>query len=160
MQHALRCFVRLVRLILGPDSVSDDKTACGSTLCVLGVDITISNKGFRCRPSRDKAERWRNMIVEALECDKLRPGDASKLAGRLSWACSQLFRKFGRAMLRVLFDQRTRHDGTVSPELRRALKWWSKVRFLLQACARVVSWVFVLGSSVRHCRTARVGCTC
>ena len=36
-------------------------------------------------------------------------------------------RKLGRAMLRPLYDQKTRIDGCMSPELRRALLWWINV---------------------------------
>ena len=30
----------------------------------------------------------------------LLPGDASKLAGKLAWGCSHMFKRFARAMLR------------------------------------------------------------
>lgn len=36
-------------------------------------------------------------------------------------------RKLGRAMLRPIFDQKTRRDGHMSPELRRALIWWVEI---------------------------------
>ena len=38
-----------------------------------------------------------------------------------------MFRRLGRAMLRPLFDQKTRRDGRMSCELRRALMWWKTV---------------------------------
>ena len=120
----MQCFVRLLRLLLGPDAVSDDKTEWGLTLCILGVDISMSERGFQFRPSREKCLRWRACIETALAESRLLPGAASKLAGRLSWACSQLFHRFGRATLRALFDQRTLRCGSMSPELRRCLKWW------------------------------------
>jgi len=52
--------------------------------------------------------RWTKEIERALDAGRLAPGAASKLAGKLSWAVSYTFRRFGRAMLRPLFDQRTR----------------------------------------------------
>ena len=74
---------------------------------------------------------------------RLLPGDASKLAGKLSWGCSNAFKRFGRAMLRLvvglvrkplvcvfcrpLFDQVCRKDGSVDVELEAALEWWYKV---------------------------------
>ena len=38
-----------------------------------------------------------------------------------------MFRRLGRAALRAVFDQKSRHDGRLSPELVRALKWWLDV---------------------------------
>ena len=127
VEHGMQCFVRLVRLLLGPGSVADDKTAWGCGLDVLGVDIEMSQRGFTFRPSAEKRVRWRANIQAALNEHRRLPGAASKLAGRLSWACSRLFHRFGRATLRAIFDQKSRHSGDLSPELRRCLQWWLDV---------------------------------
>ena len=37
VEHALSCFVRLVRAILGPGSVSDEKIEFGRQLVILGI---------------------------------------------------------------------------------------------------------------------------
>ena len=37
MQHALECVARLVRILLGPTAVAEEKLACGMRLDVLGV---------------------------------------------------------------------------------------------------------------------------
>ena len=121
LEHALQVFARLVRILLGPEAIAEQKLECGPSLCVLGVDIAIGKRGFKCRPAVKKVDRWIHMIDVALEADKLLPGIyflrvrtgtpppilccggagvASKLAGKLSWGCSQLFRRLGRAMLR------------------------------------------------------------
>ena len=44
-------------------------------------------------------------------------------------ACSfgALSRKLGRAMLRPIFDQKSRRDGKMFVELRRAFEWWLEV---------------------------------
>ena len=62
-----------------------------------------------------------------MNTDSLAAGDASKLAGKLSWGCASLFHRMGRAMLRPIFDQQTRRDGAMNNELRRALGWWKDV---------------------------------
>ena len=124
MQHALECFVRLVRALLGHSAIAESKLDWGDKVCVLGIDIEMSERGYKCRPSADKVVKWSACIGDALGSGKLLSGDASKLAGRLSWGCSHMFRRFGRAMLRPLFDQRTRRDGAVDCELRRGLVWW------------------------------------
>ena len=83
--------------------------------------------GFSFMPSPDKVVKWTGVIVEALRVKKLSAGVASKLASRLMWGCTRMFRRLGRAMLRPLFDQKSRIDGAMSPELERALLWWLKI---------------------------------
>ena len=127
MAHALECLARLIRLLLGRSAVAANKLECGASLCILGVDIMLSFRGFHCKPAAAKVGQWICIIEEALGKERLPPGLASKLAGKLSWGVSKLFKRLGRAMLRPLFDQRSRRDGSLSPELRRALGWWLKV---------------------------------
>ena len=66
-------------------------------------------------------------INVALNTETLAAGDASKLAGQLSWSCTSLFKRMGRAMLRPIFDQQTRWDGAMNNELRRSLRWWCEI---------------------------------
>ena len=127
IQHGLGCFARLVRVLLGPDAVEESKLGWGKQLCILGVDLQLSSRGFTFTPAEDKCKRWIADIDAALADCRLLPGSASKLAGRLSWGCSQLFHRLGRAMLRPVFDQKSRRDGDVSPELRRSLHWWRSI---------------------------------
>jgi hypothetical protein len=54
-------------------------------------------------------------------------GVASKLAGKLAWGGSHLFKKLGRAMLRPIFDQKSKRNGHVSDELLRSLVWWREI---------------------------------
>ena len=42
-------------------------------------------------------------------------------------SCTMSVRKLGRAMLRPIFDQKSRRDGRMAVELRRALEWWRNV---------------------------------
>lgn len=63
----------------------------------------------------------------ALEVGKLSAGDASKLAGKLQWASQHMFRRFGRGMLRPIFDQCKSRRGALSETLRDALRWWRRV---------------------------------
>ena len=66
------------------------------------------------------------------------PGDASKLAGKLSWAQCQMFKQLGRAMLRPIFDQASKRNGVVDQNLRRALQWWKAV--LATSIAELREW--------------------
>ena len=54
MEHALRCFARLVRVLLGASAVADDKCEFGRGLVVLGVDIQMSPKGYTFKPASAK----------------------------------------------------------------------------------------------------------
>lgn len=125
-------------MLLGKDSIAVAKVGWGSTLCVLGIEISISEKGFLGRPARDKIVKWLGCISKALDEDYLAPGDASKLGGKLGWGASHLFRKLGRAMLRPIFDQKSRRDGAVSSELRHSLRWWKTV--LMMELAELHQW--------------------
>ena len=128
VEHAMHCYARLVRLLLGSTAIAQKKLVFGlEGLDILGVEIRISARGFKCRPSPDKVEKWLAIINRAQARQKLVPGSASKLAGKLSWGCARLFRKLGRAMRRPIFDQKTRRDGEMSAELNRAWMWWAEI---------------------------------
>eukprot|EP00973_Karenia_brevis_P076995 10691955-Karenia_brevis.AAC.1 len=89
VEHALQCVVRLIKVFLGSSSVSERKVAFNTEeLCILGVDVAVSEKGFRFHPAASKVARWLRDIKFALKNGKLVPGLASKLAGRLSWSCT------------------------------------------------------------------------
>ena len=138
LEHGLGCFARLVRILLGAGAVAERKMEFGPRLCILGVDLHLSNVGFQCLPSADKAERWIEILLEAVARLHLPPGLSSKVAGKLSWGCTRLFHRVGRAMLRPFFDQRTRRDGAMDSELRRAAEWWIEV--LQHGVAEVREW--------------------
>ena len=117
------------------------------------------------------------MIEHALNSEMLPPGVASKLARKLSWGCSHMFARFGRAMLRSvsstlhvlpclsviawcerpLFDQKTKRDGALNPELIHALEWWREVMLLQMrvvrkhACLIIVCVPAVLRVCVERC---------
>ena len=140
MHHAMTCFARLVRALLGAGSIADNKLECGRGLCILGVDISMSRRGFQCRPAAGKIPKWVAIIDAAVApggC--LMPGIAGKLAGKLSWGCSLIFRRMGRAMLRPIFDQKSLRSGNVCFELRRALLWWRRI--LLSDIAELKPWL-------------------
>ena len=47
-----------------------------------------------------------------------------KIAGRLQWACSHMFKRMGRAMVRPIYRQAHQGAEGLSSELSRALLWW------------------------------------
>jgi hypothetical protein len=92
MEHAVSCMARLIRVLLGPTAVADQKLAFGARLDVLGVDIKMSKRGYKCCPTKRKVRKWLKTLQQAVDEGRLAPGEASKLAGRLSWGSSQMFR--------------------------------------------------------------------
>ena len=74
------------RVLLGPDSIAAKKLEFGPSLCILGIDVALSATGIVMKPVQDKAEKWMCLIRCALGAGVLRPGEASKLAGKLGWA--------------------------------------------------------------------------
>jgi hypothetical protein len=128
-EHALNCFARMVRAILGPDSLSNDKMEHGHPLQVLGLHFEADTAGVSVRVTDDKAAKWLHDVQEALRAGRLSSGQAAKLAGRLSFSAQHTFRKLGRAMLRPLFQQEHKPlpNGRLGPQLRLALQWWEQV---------------------------------
>ena len=146
MQHAKECLARFIRLLLGKSAVADGKLEHGLQLVILGIELTVGEHGFRCRPSPDKIKKWLGTIDESLSCCRMTPGAASKLAGQLNWASSRMFNRLGRAMLRPIFDQQRRYAGEVDNELCRALQWWRDV--LALDIAEVRQWELPKGEAV------------
>ena len=110
-EHAMWCFARLVRLLLGETSVADKKLEFGDQLLVLGMQVTLASRSVRLwghvcylylqvipRPKgiyfvldAAKARKWILDIDAALRVGKLTSGESQKLAGRLMWATQHLF---------------------------------------------------------------------
>ena len=127
-EHALGCFARVVRAVLGKAAIAEDKLMFGSTLEVLGVVVKLSHDRFTLSPCEKKLMKCLDVMRAALAKDGvLRRGCASKLAGRLQWSSQFLFHRLGRAMLRPIFAQCHANDRSVGSELRVALSWWCKV---------------------------------
>ena len=57
-EHAVQCFVRLVRVLLGDSAISDKKVEWGESFTVLGVSIEMQSQGFTYRPSQEKIVKW------------------------------------------------------------------------------------------------------
>ena len=55
-EHALGCFVRLVRVLLGESAIADDKCEYGPSLVILGVQIDMAENGYKLSPAADKVE--------------------------------------------------------------------------------------------------------
>ena len=137
-KHAMLCFARLVRCLLGSSAVSERKLCCASPLTLLGLDVSLSNVGARFTVHADKRQKWMKRIQSALDSNLMSCGLASKLAGALSWATSNLFHRLGRALLRPLFAQARGRTQNVNSSLRLCLEWWLEV--LASDVCELVPW--------------------
>ena len=141
VEHAMWCFVRLVRALLGGDAIAPGSCTCGKQgcsacmprkcsfglpLCVLGIEVTVGDDGVEARPSPDKVAKWLAQLDGALSSGFLPPGEAAKLAGRLQFATQHMFRRLGRAMLRPLYQQQYAplRGNRIGNTLRAAMSWW------------------------------------
>ena len=66
MHHAMGCFARVIRALLGSAAVAADKLSCGATLPVLGIDISLSRRGYCLRPNKEKALKCIAVMEQAL----------------------------------------------------------------------------------------------
>lgn len=126
-EHAMNCFGRLVKALLGDSAMSADKLGFGASIEILGVVLRLSASGYEAVPSRKTRDKCLKAILKALDQNILNAGDAQKLAGRLNWAGSYLFHRLGRAMLKPIYDQKFNKHGTLARSLLEALRWWRMV---------------------------------
>jgi hypothetical protein len=125
-EHAMNCFARLVRALLGPTAVKEEKLDSGRKLEVLGLEMSYDDAGVVVKVTETKAQKWAAVIEMAVQKKVLHSGDAAKMAGRLSFASQKTFKRAGRAALRPIFRQQYAplKNGRVGEELEMALEWW------------------------------------
>ena len=78
----MQCFARLVRLLLGPSALSNNKLGFGPALEILGVQLFLSEEGYTAVPSKKTMKKCLRAVQKALAEDVLPGGAAQKLAGR------------------------------------------------------------------------------
>ena len=101
--HVKQCFARLVRAMLGYDSIEETKLQHGNPLTLLGVEVQITDKKIEVWPSHEKVVQWQRDLESCLKTGSMTSGFASKMAGRLNFAVQNCFKQFGRAMIRPFY---------------------------------------------------------
>ena len=121
----LRTFEFVTDYLLGW-KLDPAKSAVGTCITLLGLEIDMQEDVSNWRLSPDKAEQWCKTIEGFLEADVLLPSEASKLAGRLCFMNSQIYSRLGRALLRpIIWRQIQQHGGyTLTRRLRWSLIWF------------------------------------
>ena len=123
--HCRECVVRLVKAILGPESVSAKKVCSGLPLEILGVNVNADLSGVCFWPSEVKVEKWKSEIDEILAAKHLTAGVGKTMAGRLSWSAQHVFHRLGRAMLKPLYN--IGRGVTWSSAVESSLFWWQQI---------------------------------
>jgi len=137
-EHALQCFARVTRAILGASALQERKMQCGCPLSILGVDISIDERNIYVWPTSEKVSKYIEQIDRILREKKLFSGEASKLAGRLNFAAAFIFSKLGRTMLRAIYAQQYSQlpGGRLSKMLVLALEWFREA-LSMELCRQV-----------------------
>ena len=74
VEHAMQCFARLTRILLGQTSIADRKLEFGSSLLVLGMTVEPAHSGIRFVLSAEKAQKYWDVIDKALNAGYLSSG--------------------------------------------------------------------------------------
>lgn len=93
-EHAKQCFARLVRCMLGKTAIAEHKLQHANPLPILGFEVGVGKAGVIFQPDGEKKEQWVLQIKTALVRMRLDGGEASSLAGRLSFGAQHLFRRW------------------------------------------------------------------
>ena len=125
-EHVKCCFARVVRALMGPDTIETKKLEHGNPITILGIDIKIGPDDVTMWPTERKVQQWTAELEQCCSSGKMSSGLASKFAGRLNFATQSCFKKFGRAMVRPFYAQQyaPTRDGRCNPALSNAIKWW------------------------------------
>ena len=95
------------------------------SILLLGAQVSISANGVTATLPATKAAEYRSMLLNVIATRKLSPDAAAKLRGKLGFAQSLLFGKYGRAMMH---DLTLRQYSTTKAPLTDALietaQWW------------------------------------
>ena len=128
-EHALRCFARVVRAMLGHGALLDNKRDHGTSLEILGIMVGVTQQEARPELTDKKRAAWTGMLQVAKKRGIMMLGEASKFAGRLNFAARKCFRRLGRAMIPHFYAQQYEPlaHGRVGDMLGLAVGWWLQV---------------------------------
>eukprot|EP00971_Amphidinium_carterae_P116065 2299382-Amphidinium_carterae.1 len=128
-------------------------------MVVLGAQVSLSfypEPKLTMKVDEDKASRWASALQTSLVDQVMSPGEAAKLAGKLSFAVTVQANKVGRAFVKPFFAQS--HDplqgNVISSLLRQAIMWWIEYltlrppavrKFLQQSRQQTVVWTDASG---------------
>ena len=128
MDPALAAFIEFCRL-LGVH-LSAKKCAVGTTITFLGLKGSFPSPSNRftlqIALDPEKASKWSALIESFISAQSIDSNSLDKLLGRLSFATTNIFGKFARAMAKPLYDLRHSPNfvESLDAELILNLRWW------------------------------------
>ena len=118
----------LLNRLLGLNLDPSKETPPSNNLILLGAAINIHNDHIEASLPLKKRNDLSHDIREVLRRDQLSPAQAAKLRGRLGWAQSLLFGRFGRAHLAPLTERQYSLNPSsrqaLNSDIRCTLQWW------------------------------------
>ena len=110
--------------MLREDAVAKRKLEHGNPVAILGIRVEANLAGVFFTLDEAKVDRWKQDMAEVMRTRRMFPGEASKLAGRLSFAAQFIFKRLGRALLVPIFRQAKKKSSVMGYDLLLALRWW------------------------------------
>jgi hypothetical protein len=103
--HGLGCFARIVRAMLGEESLSPGKMGSGVPLDILGITVGVTLDGISLELTEEKRLAWAEKLRDAKQTGVMMSGEASKFAGRLNFTSQKCFHRLGLTMARPFYAQ-------------------------------------------------------
>ena len=103
--ESARHFIEELRALLGMEIALDKEVAPTFSAILLGAQVTLSRVFAHASIPRPKASKIIDEINDILKANTLSPAQAAKLRGKLGFAQSLLFGRFGRALLKPIAER-------------------------------------------------------
>ncbi|KAF4702331.1 hypothetical protein FOZ62_017556, partial [Perkinsus olseni] len=142
--QAALCYQIFIRLneILGFEVKREKSLEPSAEGKLLGILVRIDDDSITLDICPERAKRLTKTIDDHLQSASITPTQASKLAGRLSFAATSFHSRCGRAFLRALYhranDTNYGHRGNNNDEALAALRWF---RWAIRACPRKIVYL-------------------
>ena len=129
-QSAMEAFEQLFTALGFRIKVSKSQPAAAQHI-VQGVLFEISRRGVTLSPTPERVRRIMAQITQALQNDAMKPDEAHKLAGRLSFLTQAVFGGVGKAPIKAVYaraaDTAAHSNDGLSGGLRAALRSLEKI---------------------------------
>ncbi|KAF4751063.1 hypothetical protein FOZ63_014559, partial [Perkinsus olseni] len=142
--QAALCYQIFIRLneLLGFEVKREKSLEPSAEGKLLGILVKIDDDSITLDICPDRAKRLTKTIDDHLQSASITPTQASKLAGKLSFAATSFHSRCGRAFLRALYhranDTNYGHHGNNNDEALAALRWF---RWAITACPRKIVYL-------------------
>ena len=127
VKGAFECVTKVIQL-LGFDLDPEKAAVPSKTIKLLGASISINPEGLTASLPQSRADELIAMILEIIQSNSLSPGLAAKLRGKLGYAQSLMFGRYGRVLLQPItnrqYSRSLKNSHPLNTELSEVLPWW------------------------------------